>query len=729
MKRVLFLLLFLLNTLSAVSAELAGLVRVENLESYGVFVYIEETMQYDISDELGKFRLENLEKDKEYTLVFQKENMGDIKKTIKLSKDKEFKEFFIQKENKIPKYDIKLLVSSPIKKEAYIKIKDFPYGIIAKANEYTYSKLEEGKYSAEVIQEGALAQKIEFEVKDKEMNNIGIISLKAKEANNVRIKLSDKVQDGYIYLYKNNELKYFEKIKDSRSYFDIKNMESGTYELLIKSYGKKDYRDNFDLKGIKNLKVDLENLSESNMLYVNLYPEDHTINIKLYDGDGILIKQEENAQGANVFYNLDWEEMYTLELNAKGYKPLILKNLKVGEKIDAALAKDIKGVRIEGSIYPFDSMAEVMLLDDDKILAKANCDEKGHYVLESDEFRSGRKTIKVRAEGFEEYKEIRTLYKEQEIKNLNLSIKPLTTTFFGRVSLEKSTDIIENTIVSIDELGMWQYANKNGRYYFSNIPWGVYTVSYQKAGYAPVRKKIYIKENEIKEENLELKAETHLYIKSNVKDYEISINGKTEKVNQYLYEKKLKISKYDIYVKKRGYIDVKRKIDYEGAGEVQELILVMKKLKDYKAELEKKIELLEKLINEGEIKEAEQQLSKLYRDENAYILKQNLDLIQSKIKKIKENVYDLDKKIREKIASTKKDLEKLEGSKMAYGKKRKKLNSKYKESIEYFEKILEDEKYTQMKYEIYSFISEVYFKLGMENSGRKNKQRAEKYKN
>jgi hypothetical protein len=729
MKKVLFLLLFLLNTLNIISADLAGLVRVENLESYGVFVYVEETMQYDISDELGKFKLTGFEAGKEYTLVFQKENMEDIKKIVKINKDKEFREFFIKKETEIPKYDIKLLVSSPIKKDAYLKIDNFPYGILANANEYTYSKLEEGSYTAKVIQDGAESKKIKFEVKARKMNNLGIISLKAKEANNLRLNIADQPEDGYLFLYKNNELKYFEKIKENRSYYDIKNMESGKYDILIKSYGKKDYEDSFYLKGVKNLKIDLEDLSETNMLYLNLYPEDQLVNIKLYDEDGILIKEEKNAQGNNIFYNLDWDKSYTAELNSKGYKTLTLKDLKVGEKVSAAMAKDIKGVRIEGNIYPFDSMAEVMLIDSNKIIAKTTCDEKGHYVLESDEFNSGRKTIKVRAKGFAEYKEIRTLYKEQEIQNLNLSIKPLTTTFFGRVSLEDSYDIIEGVIVSIEELGMWQYANKNGRYYFSNIPWGVYTLTYKKAGYSKVLKKVYIKENELKEINIELEPQTHLYIKANVKDYKISINGEQKISGKHLYVKSLKIDKYDIYIQKKGYIDVKRKVKFQGAGEVKELIIVMKKLEDYKKSVQEKLKGIGLLIKDGEIKEAEEELSILYRDENAYIVKPDLDKVKFKIKELKEDVFDFDKKVRIKIKETRKSLLELENSKLAYGKKRKKLDSKYKESIEYFEKVLKEKKYTQIKYEIYSFISEIYFKLGMENSGEQNKKIAEKYKN
>lgn len=729
MKKMILFFIYILCNIFIMSAELVGTVRVENIESFGVFVYIEETNQYDITDELGNFKITDLNQGKEYTFVFQKENMGDIKKNVKIDKEIQYESFFLKKEQEKKKYKMQLLLSTPINKEGYLKIKKFPYGILLQPNKYTISELEVGKYEGEIIQEGAFSKNINFEIKEIDINNIGIISLKAKEGNSLRLIFQDEIDDGYFFLYKDDELKHIERFNNKRKNYTIKNLEQGDYTLQVKAYGKKDYEKNIKIKGQEKIDIKLSKLSETNVLYLNLYPEDMQVDIKLFDENGILIKEEKNKKGLCTFSNLDWEKKYNILIKSKGYKDLEMKGLKVGEKIDAALAKDIKGVRITGTIYPFNSLAEVMILDNEKILAKTICDENGNYEIDADEnIIDGRKILKIRAKNFKEYKEYRTVYKGQEIKNVNIEIEPLKTSLYGRVTLKDNIYDFENVVVIIEELGMWQYANKNGRYYFADIPWGVYNISYKKLGYKEQKLKSFISDKEIKEINVELIPQSYLFVKSNVSDYEININGKKENVNKKSYEKILSPGTYKINFLKKDYINIEENVILYEAGEIREINLIMKKMSEYKNEMEEKIKELKILIDKGEIKEAEFKIKIILQDKNSYIFKNEIDALILQIKNIKDNLFDVDRYVREKLTFLKKEIENIEKEDLSYGKKRKKLDNKYKESIEYLEKVLKEKKYTQLKYEVYNFIGDIYIKMGMENSAKENYEKAKKYK-
>ena len=70
----------------------------------------------------------------------------------------------------------------------------------------------------------------------------------------------------------------------------------------------------------------------------------------------------------------------------------------------------------------------------------------------------------------------------------------------------------------------------------------------------------------------------------------------------------------------------------------------------------------------------------------------------------------------------------MEKENISYGEKRRKLNEKYRETLDFIEKILNENRYTTYKYDIYMFKSEVYEKSGMLNSAKESKLTAMKYR-
>lgn len=730
MKKIIILIMGIFLCISLIGAELIGNVRVENMENFGVFVYVLETGEYDITDELGNFKIKELKMDNDYTLIFQKENLNDVRKKLSVKKNIQYENYILRQEQEKTKYKLQILLSSSSEKDGYLKIDNFPYGILLKSNKYTLSELEAGKYSGEVMQEGSFSKKINFEIKEIENNNLGVFSLQTKTGNIIKINLNDPIDNGYLILYKDDELKYIEKIKEIKKNFEIKNLETGKYKLEIKTYGKENYEKVVSIKEnnqIENLNITLKKLSDLNNIVLDLYPNTQPITIKIYSDDGILLKKETGKNGLHSFSNLDWSKKYDILIESEGYKNLHLKSVGVGEKIDVAMVRDIKGVRVSGTVYPFNSMAEVMLLDDDKIIAKTVCDEYGNYELESDENqKTGRKIIKVRAKNFKEYKEYRTLYKNTETKNVNIDIEPLKTSLYGRIN--NTINDYENLIVTIEELGMWQYANKNGRYYFADIPRGIYNISYKKLGYTEVREKVYIEDKEIRELNIELNPETYIFVKSNVNEFEISINDKKEFIKDKKFEKKLMPGEYKITFYKKDYITITENIRLIEAGEIKEINLIMKNIEKYKLEITNYIEDIKKLIELGEIREAELHLDNLKKDKDSVVLQKDIDNLYRKIRQIRDDTFDLDRKIRQDIIEMNKSIIVIENEDLTYGKKRKKLDNKYKECIEYSEKILLEKKYTEAKYEIYNFIGDLYIKLGMDNSARENHDKANRYK-
>ena len=85
--RKLLLIVGLLFSLNIFGASLNGVVKVEDLDSLGVFVYVEGQNKYDITDSKGKFTINGLKLGEEYNLVFQKGNLPDYKKNIKISSE------------------------------------------------------------------------------------------------------------------------------------------------------------------------------------------------------------------------------------------------------------------------------------------------------------------------------------------------------------------------------------------------------------------------------------------------------------------------------------------------------------------------------------------------------------------------------------------------------------------------------------------------------------------
>ena len=96
MKKIVFL--FFLIQISIFSATIVGKVSVYTGENYGVFIFVDNGSKYDVSDSNGEFELSGLDKGKEYTIVFQKENFPEIRKRVKISSEKEYVNVQIKKD-------------------------------------------------------------------------------------------------------------------------------------------------------------------------------------------------------------------------------------------------------------------------------------------------------------------------------------------------------------------------------------------------------------------------------------------------------------------------------------------------------------------------------------------------------------------------------------------------------------------------------------------------------
>ncbi len=91
MKKISILLLFVFINVLALGASLEGTIKVENGEDVGVFVYIEDNLKYDISDERGRFFIDDLEEGREYVIVFQKGDLPDHKEKFVLKSNLEMR--------------------------------------------------------------------------------------------------------------------------------------------------------------------------------------------------------------------------------------------------------------------------------------------------------------------------------------------------------------------------------------------------------------------------------------------------------------------------------------------------------------------------------------------------------------------------------------------------------------------------------------------------------------
>ncbi len=706
------------------SADIIGKVSVETGENFGVFIYVDGTKKYDITDSNGRFKIEGLEKGKEYLMVFQKEDIPDYKKVIKIKDDEEFVEVELRYTAEKPKYKTKVTVMSEIDKDIFLNFKNKDYGIILKPNKTAYRNLEEGEYKAEIMQDGAYVQSLNFKVEPKDENNAGIIKLKPFEKNEINLLFENMPENKVVLVYRDNQLKYSENLKIAKKYLKIKNLEEGKYKLVVKAYGYNDFESDLDLKGEKAIKVLMKKLENPNAITLRFYPEKEKVAIRVYDGDALIL-EEDGINGTYIFKEADRNKKYLFNIISSKYKKQEYRDLKAGDIVDIGLVRDTKGIVVKGNVFPFASAAEVMILDEKNILAKGRIDDEGRFEIEAEEIIDGEKLLRVSARGFKE-----KLYKIDAKKgkvytDLNFELEPLVTTLYGKVSAEKN---LQNVLVIIEELNIWQHTNQNGEYIFKNIPKGIYTIAFKKLGYADMKEKAVVVANKSQEMNITMKPQVKLIIKSNEKNYDLFINGEKETVKSLIYEKILSTGEKEITARKKDYLEYKTKAIFEEAGQEQELKINFINLADYKNSLKLELEKIRKLIEELEIEEAEKRLLEYVKLEMYYIYKDEFENLRKELIKARRNLFNMDRKIRTEIENIKKDIENIKNMDISYGKKREKLDAANKAGIEYIHKILKDKPYTALKYDLYTLEGDIYTDMGMLNSAKDSYKTASKYK-
>jgi tetratricopeptide (TPR) repeat protein len=85
--------------------------------------------------------------------------------------------------------------------------------------------------------------------------------------------------------------------------------------------------------------------------------------------------------------------------------------------------------------------------------------------------------------------------------------------------------------------------------------------------------------------------------------------------------------------------------------------------------------------------------------------------------------------MRSEIERIKKSFDEIEAKDISVFQRRKLLDEKYREAVDYIEKLLIKFPYTTLKTEVYNLQGEIYKRMGMLNSAEKSFDNAKKYKN
>ena len=728
MRKQSFFIILLVMSNFIYSMGISGTVKVEDGDKFGVFVYIEESGDYDITSTEGTYSIKGLKKRKNYTVVFQKDNYPVIRKEVQVGKRKKIEiDAYIKRDGvKNDRYKISGFIKSSNGGEIFIKILNKGYGLVAKPNRLFERELQEGEYSCELIQKGSYSKKIKFRVfKDRE-NSIGSYEMVSKPVNSLNFRMNKELSSGYLFLYNDeDEMVYSARIKKEKRVYSAKNLVKGKYRLKVKSYGYKDYNKKIDVNGVSELEFKMKKLKRNDNLYLNIYPDDLAIDIKLFDGE-VVVKKIDSINGLYVFDELDSEKNYRVEATAKGYKKVELKNLKSGEELDVAMLRDINGAVVKGVVYPFVENSVVYILDDDKILAKTYTDENGEYEIEIEKFESGRKYIRVSAMGFKDSTKIVNINKNRVNRGINISLESLDTVLRGKVkSLGKE---LEGVMVILEDANFWTLTDKEGNYSVANIEAGEHQVRYKKIGYRDQRENFVLESGEELEFDIEMYATGELIIKSDKGNYFIYINGKMESVHKKTYIKELALGEYELILKKKGYMDYRTKVEFGMASEAKIEIVTFRKLKEYKKEISLKILEVLKLIEKMEIEKSEDAIYELEKDVYSYTYREEIRDLKRDLKRAKGNVFDIDREIRRELLKIEGVITTLESDDIPYYKKREKLERKYREAVDYLEKILREKYFTSLKYEIYTLEGEIYEKMGMLNSSKKSYLEAKRYR-
>ncbi len=769
MKKIAFL--YFLISISLFSASISGNVTVYTGENFGVFVYVKGATGYDITDSNGEFKIEGLKKGQEYKVIFQKENFPDVVKSLKITDEEETVNVVFKKASAVitetkssksksksksrvskkksntknnsgqnnetknvysevkseKKYnrEIKGKVVTSSNETVFIKVKGRNYVTAVAANKDFVFETANEVTTIEIFQNGM--KKKEMEVAANESStSLGEIKLEkeGKPTFEYRVVLNKKI-DGIVSLHKDAIEKYAIRVENSDTAV-FKNIEPGNYLFKIVSYGNDDYKTLIKIEDGKTEKVDIRNSVANKRIYASLYPDNKEMTVKIYKNEE-LIKSVEKVKGLFIAENMEDGVDYKITAEAHNYMMQESRAVKAGERVNLVLERDIKGAIVSGTIYPFGAEAEVMILDGENIIGRGKTDENGNYEIETDSIKAGRKIIRVRADGFKEAREIRTINEGKENKNINIALTPLAADIFGKVTVEGAKDS-SWVYVIIEELNLWQLTDAEGKYYFNGIPEGKYTIIFRKYGYKELKKEMNFLKQSIKEINTDMIPVGRIVVNSNIDGYKLKINDIETTVEKKVYISEQPVGEYNLTASKDGYLNEKVKISISEAGENKEINITFRNAEEYKKYLEGKLSEISELIDGLYVAQAERKIGEFKSLEDWDNYKTEIDKLARKLNQAKGNLFDDDRRILAEISRVKKEINLLENENISYGEKRRKLSEKYKESLDFIEKILSENKYTTYKYEIYMFKSEIYEKSGMITSAGESKAAALKYK-
>ena len=784
MKR-LSLILGILISVNIWAASLSGTIKVEDSDSLGVFVYVEGQNKYDITDTKGKFKIDGLKSGEEYNVVLQKGNLPDYKKNVKLTGENTVIEIEIPKEKtsgktteakenvhketttketghketstketigknevvknkethstedtvkpvvkdikavKVSKIDVSGKISSILNSDIFVQLSGQGYGIIVKPNGNFNLQLNSGKYTATFIQEGSITKKISFNVAKTDLN-LGTIIMEALDYNSLTLKFAQPVENGVIQLYRDGFMEYSVKVGKNTKEHLLKGLKKGVYDLVVKASGKQDYMSTFNISGNSSIDVVFDNLNKENKIFVNIVPKDLDVQVRLLSGLELI--RDVNVKDLAVLEGLEPDRVYSLQIISPKYKDFEIKRVVAGDNLDANLVREIKGSVITGFVSPFNSNAKVMLLDKGEILGETTADENGFYELELPNKLIGEKTLRVSAENFsgefltEKFGADRGLYEQ------NVMLKPYTTKISGKVTFGKG-EALTNTLVMIEKLGIWQFTNNKGEYYFNNLDEQDYELTYKKLGYTTVNEKIIATRDEASIKNVSLTPIGKVVFRSNIDGYRLNVNGKDISVNQKIYEYIQGMGTVNISANKTGYLPVEVKINITEAGEIRDVFLDFINVEEQNKDVKTKIEKIKTYIKDLKITEAEDLLVELSQIKSLKSYEKEYFDIKSKISNAKLKLFDIDRSIKFEIEKVKDNIKIDENSKIGYVEKNKNLTKLYKESLDYLGKIILSHPYTTYRYDIHMLQSDIYIKMGMPNSSKASSEEAQKYEN
>ncbi|MGM0508179.1 MAG: carboxypeptidase-like regulatory domain-containing protein [Fusobacteriota bacterium] len=726
MKKI-FFVLYIIILIPVFSNTITGEISVEDSGNYGVFVYIEEALKYDITDVNGRFKIDGLEADKEYTLVCQKSDFPNYE--TKVTTDLNPKEISInlRKTSFFEKYLIRGVIESENSEDIFLNFKEKGYGLIVKPNDYFRRELEAGDYKASLRQKGSQTKEIRFQVEKKDINNIGSFILKPIETNSLELlfdKESDRKINGYTYLYKDGDLHDIKKIDSKNRLVTFKNLPKDIYKIETKIYGYKDIQKKIKVSGLKKEYIKLNSLDITNKIEINIIPEDIKSNITLYH-DNIKIKEVKEVIGNYTFERLYPNKIYKLEVSSPKYKTETLR-LKTGESKDINLIRNITGAILEGNISPFTKDVDVMLLGEEDILGKTKTDEDGHFKIEISDIKPGTKKLRIMKEGFFEKNININIKKGDYKKDINIQLEPVINAVYGKVKLANKK-APKGALAIIKELNIWTRVGLNGNYYFKDIPNGKYTVIYQKFGYETEARKVNIK-SEAQEINVDLHPKGNIIINSNIKDYTLIINGKSREIDEKVYNLKLDTGVINLIAQKEGYLIYKNQVELLEPGQKRELTIDFTSISDHKLRLEYQLNEIKKLIERLEIRKAEKRIYEISKLRYIKSYETELKKLKRELNQAKNKLYELDREIENTIREYKKKIKDLKNRDISYGQKRDLLNETIQKAIDYLNGILKKDQYTTMEYDIYKYLGELYFELGMVNISDTNFKRAKALK-